>query len=174
MREFFYGWRRKAGCVTLAIALAVYCAWMRSRVTHDLVALPWGNDIYCIESMWGQFDLGRVTLFNNNDNNNRRRAFWKSDAITRENWQWIGDDGDPRAVDYLSEVDEIEWRWDWAGFHFGAGHSSQQRTEDYLMPYWCLAVPLTLLSAYLILAKPRKRPTQVMCSVSSETTGGRV
>ncbi len=152
MREVFHGWRRKLGCVTLVMALVVYGAWMRSRVRHDLVILPWGSDIYCIESMWGQIDLGRVTV-----QNNRMRASWKSDEITQANWRWVDEQGNPRAVDYLTEVDEVEWRWDWVGFHFGAGHTSQHRTEDYLFPYWSVAIPLTLLSAYLILWKPRKQ-----------------
>lgn len=46
MREFLKGWRRKAGCVTLVVALGLMTVWMRSHyfvdqgyVTGDLCRL---------------------------------------------------------------------------------------------------------------------------------------
>ena len=40
-------------------------------------------------------------------------------------------------------------KWDWSDWMF----------EDYawIIPYWSIVIPLTLLSAYLLLWKPRKR-----------------
>ena len=35
MKDFFHGWRRKAGCVTLVMALAVTGAWVRSNIVED-------------------------------------------------------------------------------------------------------------------------------------------
>ena len=32
----------------------------------------------------------------------------------------------------------------------------KSRFEEWVIPYWLLVLPLTLLSAWLILAKPRK------------------
>ena len=39
MGEFFQGWRRKAGCLTLALACVLTVAWMRSRVVDDRLQL---------------------------------------------------------------------------------------------------------------------------------------
>ncbi|HEY4263043.1 MAG TPA: hypothetical protein VGM98_22975 [Schlesneria sp.] len=39
MRTFFYGWRRKAGVVTLVMALAFMGLWMRSRASDDELAV---------------------------------------------------------------------------------------------------------------------------------------
>ena len=40
MREFFQGWRRKTGCVTLFMALAVLAAWGRSQISADTLTIP--------------------------------------------------------------------------------------------------------------------------------------
>ena len=50
---------------------------------------------------------------------------------------------------------EIEWQWDWAGFHFVVSRIPNRRDEDYMIPYWCVVIPLTLISAFLLLSKPR-------------------
>ena len=39
MREFFQGWRRKAGCVALMLAASLFVAWMRSRAYVDRLTL---------------------------------------------------------------------------------------------------------------------------------------
>eukprot|EP00456_Euglypha_rotunda_P083142 TRINITY_DN8224_c0_g1_i9.p1 TRINITY_DN8224_c0_g1~~TRINITY_DN8224_c0_g1_i9.p1 ORF type:complete len:104 (-),score=5.44 TRINITY_DN8224_c0_g1_i9:24-335(-) len=38
MFQFFHGWRRKAGVLTLGMACAITIAWMRSRVVIDQLA----------------------------------------------------------------------------------------------------------------------------------------
>ena len=46
------------------------------------------------------------------------------------------------------------------GFDFGAGRSHGAgivRTERWAAPYWSIVMPLTFLSAYLLLSKPRVR-----------------
>ena len=39
MREFFRGWRRKTGCVTLVMACALIGAWLRSYVICDEIQI---------------------------------------------------------------------------------------------------------------------------------------
>jgi hypothetical protein len=43
------------------------------------------------------------------------------------------------------------------GFHCGAGQYKDTGIGivNYTLPYWSIAIPLTLLAAYLILWKPR-------------------
>jgi hypothetical protein len=38
MHTFFHGWRRKAGLVSLVMALAMFGLWMRSMVHYDFFA----------------------------------------------------------------------------------------------------------------------------------------
>lgn len=35
MHEFFHGWQRKVGCVTLVMALAVCAMWIRNTRHHQ-------------------------------------------------------------------------------------------------------------------------------------------
>lgn len=73
---------------------------------------------------------------------------------------------------------EVDWQWRWSHFNFGAGKEPPPLPEvfpweadrgrarklqtlfDYrsvwAVPYWSLVLPLTLLSAYLILVQPKK------------------
>ena len=43
MHEFFHGWRRKAGVVTLVIALAMVALWSRSYRINDIGMLAVGD-----------------------------------------------------------------------------------------------------------------------------------
>lgn len=153
MGEFFKGWRRKIGVVTLLMACVAVGGWVRSRVRHDLVMIPWANETFCVESMWGEIEFARLIT-----QDNKTKAKWISNEITPTNWRWLDDAGNPQAVDHLAELaeGEIAWRWDWAGFHFGAGQTANGGEEDYMVPYWSITVPFTLISAFLLLSKRRQ------------------
>ena len=120
MREFFHGWRRKSGCVTLMMALLFMGGWIRSRTDRDTAVIRTGtNSFFGFESKDGSMRLAHfafnypVTFFGNFEFEGARR----SDALT------------------LMAVVPSELQ--------------------FAVPYWSIAVPLTLLSAYLILWKPR-------------------
>lgn len=100
MREFFHGWRRKAGVITLGLALAVMGLWIRSRIVDD------------------QFTVCGMQF------KSYGGVFERSDFL-------------------FLDVDR-----------FG---SSEAREVFWSLQYAWVAIPLTLLSAYLILWKPRKR-----------------
>lgn len=156
MLTFFHGWRRKMAAATLLLACVCFGSWMRSYVKYDVVVLPIGKGEFWLESMWGQLDFGRVTAHRGK----RLVASWASTDVSRSNWGYLDKNGNPEAIDFVSEVDVVEWRWAWGGFRFGAGNSPDYRTEDYQFPYWSLEIPLTLLSAYLLLSQPRPKPNQ--------------
>src|SRR5665213_3931590 len=42
MGEFFIGWRRKTGCVTLVVALAITATWLRSHEYSDSYTFGYG------------------------------------------------------------------------------------------------------------------------------------
>ncbi len=117
MGEFFKGWRRKAGLVTLAMACVLMIGWMRSLAVTDVFSI-WINEprqrrLLAIESHYGEIgwqDFGSAPLIGN-------PSGWSSYANNLR-------PPDPLAFNTV--------------------------------PYWSLVLPLTLLSAWLILIKPRK------------------
>src|SRR5947209_2489025 len=56
MNNFFHGWRRRAGCVTLVMACVFMAGWVRSFKTADLVGL-YSDTTYCATSNAGEFRL---------------------------------------------------------------------------------------------------------------------
>ena len=94
MGDFFKGWRRKAGVVTLAMAMLLTDAWIRSISTRDSVGFR----------LFGKWNVA------------------------------------------ASEEQSLQW---------GAEVPSTILWNVWTVPYWSIVLPLTLLSAWLILAKPR-------------------
>jgi hypothetical protein len=105
--EFFTGWRRKAGCVTLAMALVLTVGWMRSRSYQDL--------------LWIQSSYGNGIVYSASGGIN---VAWRSGTTFTTPYGRIS-----------LQIDEGEHPGD--------------------VPYWRLVLPLTLLSAWLLLIKPR-------------------
>ena len=153
MRDFLHGWRRKAGCVTLVIACVLCGMWVRSLGVSDFVEFngrPWR---YCVHSVIGNIRLIRTTPFT-------EYPFF--DFITEEARNefhvTILDNGTMELAP--SRGVTFEWQFDWRGFHLSDGtfdrNSVPFRIQECVIPYWYLTIPLTLLSAYLILWKPRR------------------
>ncbi|HEY4258843.1 MAG TPA: hypothetical protein VGM98_01730 [Schlesneria sp.] len=154
MREFFRGWRRKAGCVTLVVAMALTGIWITSRnrvwghrwyTKHSLLSIlvrEWGFDC----QIW---DMPDPELFNR-------------DTIA-VGWAHTIDSTPTRFEPFRrTGMLEPEWHRHWAGFHWGQvtfldAYPEHVTINKLIVPHWATALPLTLLSAYLILWKPRKR-----------------
>ena len=154
MGEYFKPRRRKIGVLTLVMACVIAAGWVRSLTRADLVMLQRGNYTFSVESMCGEISFGRLASGNNNP-----RWIWHSSEISPATWRVCDQYGNPQPVDHLTEdIESIEWRFDRFGFHFGAGNGAQGRDEIYAFPYLSIVIPLTLLSAYLLLSKPRTKP----------------
>jgi hypothetical protein len=145
MREFFKGWRRKTGCVTLAMACVFAAGMERTTRFDDRLRATFGNAHYCLVSRDGFLRLSRYICH---------------DAAPIRNWEsrLSNTGGSTDAVDAAP----IHWRWhcEWYGFEIGSGHFRNETVPITAMgaPYYT-AIPLTLLSAYLLLSKPRpKKP----------------
>jgi hypothetical protein len=103
MREFFKGWRRKTGVVTLMLACVFMACWVRSQTTYDVLSVCDCS----VLSYSGDF------CFDYYARPNSHPTKWESGAISRD-MEFVG------------------------------------------VPYSFVVLPLTLLSAYLLLSKPRK------------------
>ena len=140
MGDFFKDRRRKTGLVTLAVACVLTVGWMRSYVIQDALLIPAQDGFSGIESHGGS-----LTWFR-----------WSA-SQPELSFEWISQDAEFES-DPWDQVD-IAWRFELAGFRFGAAtakDSPASRLVLWILPYWSLVLPLTLLSAWLILIKPRK------------------
>lgn len=130
MRVFFEGWRRRSGCATLVMACIFMAGWFRSFVILDSLAYSGSGRQYQIGS-WDGYIL------------------WMS--------------GVP-----VSDVELLNFKWD--RMTFGPLIPESEISDVFMnsenwkpfvkwtIPYWSVALPLTLVSAWLLLTKPRKKP----------------
>jgi hypothetical protein len=142
MREFFQGWRRKVGVVTLLMALVLCGLWVRSLSTIDVLALPASLLNYTFVSGQGSFAATGNFVFNLRQDSREENGR----TILRV---------EIRQMAKQPNRKEFHW-WKFNGSEFRLFRSSSESNGVMpMVPYWSLVLPLTLLSAYLILWKPR-------------------
>lgn len=126
MGDFFHGWRRKTGCVALVMACLFAGMRMRSYLVYDRGWFPLGARQHALISMRGGISWCAW-------NSNSKTVNWSSNEFNR--WggsgtiYWYDQIVRPPYPDFPALG---EWTFD----------------------YWWLVLPLTILSAYLILWKP--------------------
>lgn len=140
MCYYFQCWRRKSGLVLLAVALLFTVVWMRSYVVEDRLLIRNSPSLNTVVSSSGVLSWDRMTPF----------PFHQP-----IDWQSI--DASDLEHSGLWSRWSFEWRWTMLGFEFGKVKWPFDKpvwVEVWVIPYWSLVLPLTLLSAYLILSKP--------------------
>jgi len=157
MGDYFRGWRRKTGVVTLLMALVSVGGWVRSYALMDELWFtedPSPTQIF-IESCAGRLRLFYVAC--NQEITGGNIYFWRSGSFEPAYRNFSGW-GNPIIFD---------WRWQFLGFDVGRGQEetsppSVSKVSFMFIPYWSIVIPLTLHSAYLLLSKPRKStPTKI-------------
>lgn len=132
MYTIFYGWRRKAGIVTLLMACVLMGVWVRSSLTTDSIEVP----------IFGRSHLLLV----------------KHNAVTwiawnripnSDGWNWAVSET-PVSRSRVISLSEIVEPW------FSEARDAGLEPCCWAIRSWLLALPPTLLSAYLILWNPRK------------------
>jgi hypothetical protein len=157
MGEFFRGWKRKVGVVTLVMACVFMVGWVRSQFKFDNLEIPCGTARYGVSSAFGGLDFYRLTGLT-------RALTWRSVNYTSNLLTWDSDE-----VGSFPSV--IEWKWDWAGFRFEVSHIGNRRDEDYMIPYWSIVYPLTMLSAFLLLCTSQKSIQNKITEPSPDEAG---
>lgn len=155
MSTFFLGWKRKAGCTTLVMALAVTGLWARSFARSDTVAYFTRTSIVEVISDSRGLTWSRYTP------TDPRPLIESAGHWTCESL----DAAQMEPVDIFL-TGAVVWRWKWNGFDFGESHRIDGQELKWRVPHWSLVFSLTLLSARLILWS-RKR----MQRVSSKPNG---
>ena len=158
MGEFFKGWKKKAGLVSLVLALTMTGAWMRSVATEDVFRLSIGKSDQYIESERGGIGW-RVDVHQAYRPSFKSPFVWLSYAIDRP---------PPPPPSTLTLL-------------LGCGLVISGDSFQLLpVPYWLFVIVLTLFSAILIRSKPRpanqrniKEPTRVVvASAAAEACNG--
>jgi len=142
MGGFFHGRRRKIGVVTLMMACVLMGGWVRSQFITDNFGGP----------TQGRFEVG----INSIDNSIDFAVFIRGSA-DKTNWRMPYHDvveNGPNDVAFDS-FDGFIWLINICGFRIGFFLPPQCFHLVCLVPYWSIVIPLTLISAYLLLSKPR-------------------
>jgi hypothetical protein len=143
MGRYFKPLRRKIGVITLVMACTFAAGWIRSLSLVDYAGWDCSFTGYDLKSERGQL------------------WFFYTTRTERRNWAYLLDSEriSPRIntarLPFLQS--NLDWRWDWLGFHFSSEVSPTVQHRYFIVPYWFIVVPLTVLSAWLILSKPRTK-----------------
>ena len=146
--------RRKLGVVTLVMACVFVVGWIRCQSVAD----------------WLIYKNHQIVSGHNG-------ITWTWDNISTPSVVKYASSEVQGALDIYrsSEWEKRGWRWKWrfAGFAFSeaeiiptTGESTAPTLQGrcLIIPYWLTVIPLTALSAWMLLSKPqqpRSQPTQV-------------
>jgi hypothetical protein len=147
MGEFVKPWRRKAGCVTLVMACVFARGWLRSFDNLDFVNVVREGTV--LLSLFSGFENCGGNLFISMDGS--------PDSFSTRLVTY-------RKTDMHSSYDAFErsvptahlWRLHFGGFDLGQSMSLGSLQTTLQAPYWSIIIPLSLLSGYLLLSKPRQ------------------
>ena len=141
MSEFFRGWRRKVGCVTLVLACIAATAWVRSYVLFEKFC-------YRIE----RFSTSHQHLYSTNG------QIWWSRLLEEEgglHCRWHYSSKSSNVI--ICNAEDITWRWKAGEFEFGEFPDIGIGKVTYaIIPYWSIVLPLTIISAFLLLSRSGK------------------
>lgn len=156
MREFFRGWKTKTGVLTLVLASVLMAGWVRSRSRADTVMYPVAKRTFdSLVSATGSLVWQRTHLAPQPD------GLVDVSPIGPTHLIWSTS---PLFEGVAEEDSGFHWRWRFCGL--GIADTPPEQTDELGMsatflyvPYWSIVVPLTLLSAFLLLSRFRKSPS---------------
>ena len=163
MGEFFRGWRRKIGVLTLLMACVFVAGWVRSSISRDWIAFDAGKHWVVFGS-----DSQRLYCMVDYSKNyvNKDGATWKVPSFGTA----VRSKNDPLAPASLDDSSR-SWSRYWLGFAiWQKTYWDFYQSTLYVIPYWSVVIPLTLASAFLLLTKPRQS-TQKKVTETITTAG---
>jgi hypothetical protein len=160
MKESFRGWRRKIGVVTLVMACLFVAGWVRNYFIRDSVNIPTGNSS-SIEFISGYQCLNLVVMWSTIPDHEMAsfRIYHQKEE------EEIGFPAGKFLFGGFAG-DHFPFRPSWFRF------SNEVRTTSLMifsLPYWSITIPLTLLSGWLLLSKPRQIKSKTLVDPISET-----
>jgi hypothetical protein len=158
MGELFMGWQRKVGVLTLMMALGFAAGWVRGYSSFDEFDFRSGerqmtNLISSRDGLsWLKPNYGEGQRMDD-------RTRWISETT-----RWVSESGEvvnsQLAFDVSKDFANAKWHLQWCGFHFAESEGNvparRIRFAVWNVPYWSVTVPPTLISLWLLLARPHK------------------
>ena len=147
MSHFFSGWRTKLGCVTLLFSCVAMAGWVRNYFIRDSVNIPTGNSS-SIEFISGYQCLNLVVMWSTIPDH--EMASFR--IYQQKEEEEVGIHVGKFLFDGFAG-DHFPFRPTWFRF------SNEVRITNLMMfslPYWSITIPLTLVSLWLLLSKPRR------------------
>jgi hypothetical protein len=160
MGSYFKPLRRKFGLVTLVMACAFMAGWVRSQLICDTSVIythldetgrcPRATLVYL-------FTVPDCIVWRRNTQINETASVddWKIHLTAQPSWRTWN-----LTPEFQSWVSEIPW-WRY-GFAIGERRHQEGNLDNqncyFAGPFWSIVIPLTLLSAWLLLSKPRINP----------------
>ncbi|MDB5346382.1 MAG: hypothetical protein JWP89_4759 [Schlesneria sp.] len=176
MRQLFHGWRRRCGCLTLVMAVLLSSRWLRGLRHDDVVVMARGRQktVYLLGSnehglvassvrlMLGTLTMPPATQFafqsvpNEGFTANQMLFLWSGCKFAGEAPPRKG--GGPIVFD----DQQLSWHRNWQCCGLLVGDASEVRSatesiriQTWVLPYWMLVIPLTLLSMWLLVWQPK-------------------
>ena len=154
MSTYFHGWRRKIGVVSLFLACVYMAGWVRSLTDEDCfcrVQRLGNTELISADGSIGWRQV--VLLYSNTSTSMGHPANGYSRRKSRPIQLF------PIVSAYHKWDSDLDFRF--AGFAFVSALATWNdiRSSIWIIPYWSIVLPLTLLSAWLLLSPPRKRST---------------
>ena len=159
MREFFQGWRRKTGLALLALAMLFMMAWMRTAVVMDQINFTVNGDMH---QVWAE--RGLVVWMREPGCGSERHFSWHFQKPNPDQSfdPFDNDQGRIRCRTIwnvleirLADLVIVERRSTMGIWADDAPVISEIHCPIWVVPYWVLVLPLTVLSAILLLSNPR-------------------
>ena len=154
MHTFFHSWRRKVGCVTLVMALGFVGFWFRSHFVQDAI-------LYRSQFMTptGRKTVGSFEASRNGLTWNHYEGLNLVPALSHIQRKPIPDELGPSRAILNSDEIMLKGYSQWYVFSFGELQNKIEiKMLFWLLSFWSIIIPLTVLSAYLLLVSSRKRP----------------
>jgi hypothetical protein len=159
MKEFFHGWRRKTGLVTLVLACLFASLWVRSVSWLDNIPVRIGTGhVLDFRTFAGGIYVCHVS--------DRTGDAVDSYFLTGHwiNWRTAANTEEIGVEDPLFMTLMEKSR---LGFSFHCGSEEPASFSIFILPHYFLTISLTLISAYLILWKPRKPKSSDQPAISN-------
>jgi hypothetical protein len=157
MGNVFHGWRRKVGCITLLMALILTAGWLRSFSLEECLCQVFVQQNIELVSAAGSLGWRKVTLLYPNTFTTMYRPPQGYSARRHSRGRT------PPIPVFPIVSTEHKWTrestFEIPGFTFVTARADWNdiRMSVWIVPYWSLVIPLTLVSAWLLVSKPRRR-----------------
>ena len=145
MGEYFKPWRRKVGVVTLLLACMFAAGWVRSLSIEDSIYRVSGVGSPAIAYV--QSTRGCILWWSNSKSYfpaNSSGLVWSFSAAKINSFN-INDDNN-RSPWLLKQI----------GIGIGSRVDIGMGRDVWIVPYWPIVIPLSLISAFLLLSKSRR------------------